>query len=220
MSVIASLQIPATAFELGQILAVEDATSIELESLVPTGGSTIPLFWVHQTGPDSFLDTVRRHPTVNDVSTVDVFEDRTLFRLDWDARRDAVFQALIDNEGQLLEAVGTPATWEFEIRFPSHEDLRAFDARCRDAGVAIELTRVYNPGPPTEGPWFGLTDLQREALTLAVDAGYYDIPRRRTTKELAEEIGISDQAVSERLRRAIATLTRNALLVAHDDEDH
>ncbi|WP_249361517.1 helix-turn-helix domain-containing protein [Haloterrigena sp. H1] len=33
--------------------------------------------------------------------------------------------------------------------------------------------------------------------------GYYDIPRGCTTAELADELGISDQAVTERLRRAI-----------------
>jgi len=42
--------------------------------------------------------------------------------------------------------------------------------------------------------------------------GYYDIPRGCTTAELADELGISDQATTERLRRAIGAFTRHALL--------
>jgi hypothetical protein len=45
-----------------------------------------------------------------------------------------------------------------------------------------------------------------EALVLAVERGYYDIPRQCTTAQLAAVLGVSDQAVSERLRRGIATL--------------
>ena len=68
MSVIAEDRIPSTDFELGQILSVEGMTSIELESLVPTGEVTVPLFWVYNSTRDSFLETVQRHPSVNSVS--------------------------------------------------------------------------------------------------------------------------------------------------------
>lgn len=44
--------------------------------------------------------------------------------------------------------------------------------------------------------------------------GYYDIPRGCTTKELADELGISDQAVTERLRRAIGSLVRHTLALS------
>jgi predicted DNA binding protein len=79
------------------------------------------------------------------------------------------------------------------------------------------VIRVYNPTTPDAGPWYGLTTAQREALVLAVESGYYDIPRTCTTVEVAEELGISDQAVTERLRRAIVNLVDNSLLVAEED---
>jgi predicted DNA binding protein len=56
-----------------------------------------------------------------------------------------------------------------------------------------------------------VTGPQREALVLAVERGYYDIPRRCSTAELAAVLGVSDQAVSERLRRGIATLVERTL---------
>lgn len=47
-----------------------------------------------------------------------------------------------------------------------------------------------------------LTDRQREAITLAISRGYYESPRRVTTEELAEELGISQPSLSGLLRRA------------------
>lgn len=212
MSVIAEFRVPSADFELGRILTVEGMSSIELESLVPTGEATVPLFWVYNSTRDSFVEGVQRHPAVNSASEVDVFEDRTLFTLDWDANHDHLFRGISEHEGQLLSAIGTPDTWEFELRFPSHDTLSEFTAHCEDAQISLEMTRVYNPTDPEVGPWYGLTEPQREAIRLAVQRGYYSIPRRCTTKELADELGISDQAVTERLRRAIVALVTHTLV--------
>lgn len=47
---------------------------------------------------------------------------------------------------------------------------------------------------------------QREALQVALEAGYFDVPRNATLVELVEELDVSDSAVSRRLRRALSTL--------------
>lgn len=141
-----------------------------------------------------------------------MFEDRTLFTLDWDANQDHVFRGIGESEGQLSSAIGTPEAWDFELWFPSHDALCEFTAHCEDEQVSLEAYRVYNPTKSDAGPWYGLTDPQREAIRLAVRKGYYDIPRGCTTKELADDLGISDQAVTERLRRAIVALVTHALV--------
>ncbi|WP_276257841.1 helix-turn-helix domain-containing protein [Haloglomus litoreum] len=217
MSVIAEVRISPDDFELGQILDLDEASAIELETLVPSGDVTVPLFWVYEPVENQFLDTVRRYPTVNSVTEVDVFDDRTLFRLDWDASQDHLFRCILDNEGQILGATGTAEGWDFEIRFSHREALSQYWTCCEDAHISLEMISVYNPTDPGAGPWYGLSKPQREALTLAVRMGYYDIPRGCTTEELADELGISDQAVTERLRRAIGTFVRHALLTPETD---
>ncbi|WP_254544121.1 helix-turn-helix domain-containing protein [Halomarina pelagica] len=217
MSVIVEFRIPADDFELGRILSVEGASSIELETLVPSGDTTVPLFWVYNSVRDSFLETVHRHPTVNSAAEVDVFDDRTLFRLDWDARQDHIFHGIVETEGQILSATGTSRAWDFELRFPTHDALGEFKTHCDDAQVSLEVIRIFNPTKPEAGPWYGLTEPQREALVLAVQSGYYDIPRGCTTKELADELGISDQAVTERLRRAIGAFVWHTFLTPESD---
>jgi len=211
VTVIAEFRVASDDFELGRILTVEEPSAIELDSLVPTGGATVPLFWVHNSTRESFVDAVQDHPAVNETAVVDVFEDRTLFTLDWDANRDRLFRGIDEHDGQLLSAVGHPAAWDFELRFPSHEVLSEFTTHCEDAGIPLAMTRVYNPTEPDAGPWYGLTEPQRKAIRLAVKRGYYDIPRACSTQELADELGISDQAVTERLRRAIVALVEHTL---------
>ncbi len=56
-----------------------------------------------------------------------------------------------------------------------------------------------------------LTATQLEALDAALEAGYYDIPRDITLRDLAESLGVSASSLSERIRRAEARLVRTHL---------
>ena len=118
-----------------------------------------------------------------------------------------------------MNATGGPEKWEFELRFPSHEALATFQEECSDARIHVEVGRVYNPTRPESGPFYGLTQPQRDTLVRAVDGGYYSIPRQLSTQDIAEEFDISDQAVTERLRRAIVTLVDNSLVAAMEEAD-
>jgi predicted DNA binding protein len=219
MSVIVELEVAAHEFELGRILQVTAGMRVEMETIVPAADRAVPLFWVYEADADAFESSVRGHESVNSITAVDIFEDRALYAMDWAVGSDQFFQAVVGNEGSILNATGFTREWDFELRFASHDDLGSFRADLEDARVTFEVLRVYNPTRPDAGPWYGLTPSQREALVLAVEAGYYDIPRTCTTVELADKLDISDQAVTERLRRAIVNLVSNTLLAAEDGGD-
>lgn len=76
--------------------------------------------------------------------------------------------------------------------------LRAFTGRVRGPVAALDLHRV---GTAIAHPRL-LTLPQEEALRVAVEAGYYDIPRPLNLRELAKRLDISSASLSERLRRA------------------
>ena len=217
MSVIVELEIAAREFELGRVLTTGQTGRVEMETVVPAADRAVPLFWAYDGDTESFESTVGDHPSVNTVTVVDSFESQALYAIDWDARSDHLLSAVVDHDGAILTATSAADRWLFELRFRSHDDLGGFESDLEDAHIPIDVIRVYNPTTPDAGPWYGLTTAQREALVLAVESGYYDIPRTCTTVEVAEELGISDQAVTERLRRAIVNLVDNSLLVAEED---
>ncbi len=219
MSVIAELRVAEEEFELGRILQSADHLDIELERMVPLRERPVPFFLVHDDVSEAFEARVARHPSVTEVREIERHDGEMLFALEWDVSRDHFFDAISEVGAQLIVARSAGRTWAFEIRFPSHDALSEFKERCEDARVAIEVDRIYNPTKPESGPWFGLTEPQRETLVRAVEGGYYDIPRRMSTKDLAEEFGVSDQAITERLRRAIIGLTEQTVAVPEIEDE-
>lgn len=217
MAVIAQLQIPSHSFELGRILELEADGEIELENMVPLGQKAVPFFSVNEAVREQFERSVQNHPSVEQVVEVSCYDGRRLYSLDWVVERDILLQGILGTNGQLLSATGTATIWEFEIRFPTQELLDEFREYCSNARISLEVGPVYNPVRAGVGTWYGLTELQRDTLVRAVNGGYYSIPRRMSTQDLADEFGISDQAVTERLRRAIKTLSKNTLITLGEE---
>lgn len=217
MSVIVELTLPAEAFELGQILRVESPTRITLETLVPLGGKPTPFIRLKNEVRETFERAVSEHPSVRDIQLVSAHNGETLYALEWDPSEESVFSELTDSGAALLGASGTADIWELKLRFPSHKALSEFQEFYVDRGIQVKILRIYNLTKPDAGPWFGLTTPQRETLIHAVESGYYSLPREVSTKELAEEFDISDQAITERLRRGITTLVTNTLLTVEEE---
>jgi predicted DNA binding protein len=218
MSVIVELTVPADAFELGRILTVEGQTGVVLETMVPLSKQSVPFFSLTESARDAFEKQVRSHPSVHGIHVVNTHDGETLYALDWAVSSDAFFEAVLANQGSILDAKGDMRSWAFQLRFESHGDLSGFQESCTAADISVEIERLYNPTKPDAGPWYGLTQPQREALTRAVDGGYYSIPRQMSTADLAAEFDISDQAVTERLRRAIISLVANTLLLSENSD--
>jgi predicted DNA binding protein len=218
MAVIVELSLPATEFQLGRILAAEGDTTVSLETMVPLGDRSVPFFRLFGGARDAFEAQVRGHPSVSDIHVVTAHDGETLYAMDWDIREDSFLDGVLSLDGHVSEAGGGSETWEFQLRFPSHSVLSTFQESCFEAETQIDIKRIYNPTKPDAGPWYGLTTAQRETLSYAVEKGYYSLPRRSSTQDLAAEFDISDQAVTERLRRAIHTLVTNTLLLTADDD--
>lgn len=213
MNIITDMTIPSQEFELGRILSVEGESSIVLETMVPMGERTVPFFRVHGED-DGFERSVRNNAVVQDIHVVSKHDDETLYALDWDISENTFFEGLIEENANLLNAKGGVDQWLFELRFQSHDSLSAFRQHCVEHEIPIDVQRLYNPTKPGASPWYGLTAPQRVALTRAVEDGYYSIPRRISTKELADQFDITDQAMTERLRRAVRNIVDATLLVS------
>ncbi|MFC7199003.1 helix-turn-helix domain-containing protein [Halospeciosus flavus] len=212
MSVILTFTTSGGDIPFGRALPAGDATA-ELDRVVPLSDGALPYVWVHATDAEyrRFEDALRSEGA-SDVTVVDEFDDRRLYRITWDEVPDGVTRTLSEVDGgiSLLQASGDRDTWEFEARFPDQSALSTFNDRCREVGIDLDVTSLYQPDPDGTSA-HGLTESQRDTLVAALDSGYYDIPRSTTTVELAETLDISDQSLSERLRRAHAALVENTL---------
>lgn len=212
MAVIAEFTIPAEDFDLGRILPLEGGERIVLETVVPLGETAVHFFWIHG-GREEFAEAIRSHPQIEDLHIVESKNGKQLYALDWPASDDELLESVLSTEGRILNATGATDSWAFESRFPTHDHLSEFSERCTGAEINLTLERLYNPTKPDAGPFYGLTPAQREAVMLAVQEGYYALPRGASTEDLADELGISAQATTERLRRGFESLVENTLLI-------
>jgi len=82
------------------------------------------------------------------------------------------------------------------------EALSSFLASLKKIIGDITISSIQDLEYTDESILSELTDRQKEILIRAKQSGYYDIPRKITTLELAKEFGISNTALLEHLRKA------------------
>lgn len=212
MGVIVGVSIPADEFELGRILGGWGNAEIELEAVVPLGKTTMPLVRVYGSS-DDFRENVRNHPSIDEIRVIMESNGENIYSLEWDGDGDSFVGGLRRNDGVVLSATrGEDQNWVFELLFETADSLSAFQDHCIQHDISFELERVAQSPATRDERGYGLTDPQQEAFIAALEHGYYEIPRKSTTKELGDRLGISDQAVTERLRRATMNLGQNTVL--------
>lgn len=84
--------------------------------------------------------------------------------------------------------------------------------------IPFSLNRLYQPTEPMAGGQYGLSPKQRTALITALERGYFEVPREVSMDELADELDITQQSLSKRLRRAHRNMITNVLTVSHPDD--
>jgi len=183
---------------------------VEVERAYATDPERPFLFvWVTCEDPEALEAAMADDPTVGTVRHLNTVGDRRLYRLQvTDETETVLYPVWVRLGGEGLEAYSEGGRWHSRIRFPDRDALAEYESFVTDTGLSFELKRLYDATTVAEDGGNGdtLTDEQRETLLLAYERGFFDIPRRATAADLATELGVSRQAVSERLRRGYATL--------------
>lgn len=214
MGVFAEFHVPSEVFVLGGSLPNLPDTVVEIERVVASGALLTPYFWVTTDNLAAFEALVAEDPSIEDLHRVDDFEGRTLYRATWTANVEPLRFAYSEVDAAITEATGTGDTWELRIRFEDQNELSVFRDFCEEEGVEYDLRRRYEAARVGKGAEYGLTPKQNEAATTAWEMGYFDSPRTASLADVADELGISTQAVSDRLRRAQRNLLAETLTVA------
>ena len=170
-------------------------TTYRLLGVVTDDGVGYTLLSVAGPGTDT-VDDLRDHDAVDRVETLGTGEFETTLHVTAETPRffDAARRSGLPIEPP-IEVVDGGA--ELEVA-GDHERISALGRRLASLDVTFDVELVGRYDAATRV----LTDTQRELVLAAIDAGYYDTPRRCTLTELAEREGIAKSTCSETLQRA------------------
>lgn len=213
MSVILEFTIEPDEFALGQGLDTHTGGRIDLEEVVAADEYLTPFVWVEGDDPVQLEDAIHENGYIENLTVLDTVGDRTLFRVEWSemVRSDDVLEGIKRHEATILEVHGDES-WYFRLRFIDHQRITEFYDFCSTKEIPLRVDRVYRPTDESQaGRLFGLTSEQREALVLALESGYFATPRQTSTQVLADEFDISQQAMSDRIRRGTEKVLRSVL---------
>ena len=162
---------------------------------------------------DAYRDVAEETPEVVGYDLVPAGEDAFYAYI-----RDATTDALQEMFGPITHGglVVVPpivyhedGTVTLSLFGPTDEMQAGIDAVPQPVEVSIEeVGGLAATRPAVEAR---LSDRQREALTAALELGYYEIPREATHEEVAEAIDCAPSTAAEHLRKAESNVLQSVL---------
>jgi predicted DNA binding protein len=214
VSVIIEFKTGSSRLPLAEAIAAEPAVRLEIEretATIPTMPNLF--FWAAGEDLDAFAAALEDDSTVSDLQRLSEAGGRVLFRVQVSAETEVVpYPEWVKLGAEALSGRYYDGQWHNRMRFPDRASLQEYRAFCEESAIGFSLHRLYDANGETAAPRDGLTDEQREVFRLAYDRGFFEIPRQVTLDDLGQELGISNQSVSERLHRGYARLVENFVL--------
>lgn len=172
-----------------------------------TDDESDPVMFVWASGGDfeAFEAAIPDDPTIREYERIDDEGDQRLYRVVID-RSVSTNPAPIDRKtgASRLSIETTVDGAVLEVRLPDRGVLQEYVRLLREEGFSVELLRAHPAGKP-DAP-SDLSEKQAEALTVAHERGYFEVPRGTDLGTLADELGVSEQALSERIRRGLSAV--------------
>lgn len=157
-------------------------------------------------------------PSTIDHRVLESDDNRCLVDVELAPRSPSVeaYRLLTECGGILIKAVSDSRHWQVTAYFSSSDEASSYfqrleETELRPLSISVESEHgvcEFRSGPAVTAP-------QREALIMAIQRGYYSVPKETSLEQVASELGISQQALSERLRRGTRTLIEDAVLLEH-----
>jgi len=210
------LTIPSSDLSFGDFLQ-QTGSQVEFQQFVPIGERPLPYLLVESPDIAAFEHTLEQSQGVESISRMGDEGDRALYRIEWKQRPNGFFQALAEHDLVLERAVGADDQWSFRLRGPS-DALSPFWETLHEQDISNTVERIQDIEQPANNP-FGLTDKQREAIELAFEEGYFEVPSETNLTDLAERLEITRQSFRRRLNRGLSNLLRHTVLTDLSDAE-
>lgn len=213
VSTIATLRVPASEFVLDEVLSRHEATEARLLRSVQLDGATIaPLLWIQSNDFTSVEAALRDDPSVVNTSRLFSTTDGNGYRVGLRPATDSVMRLFADNRFSVVAASGHDGEWVFRVFAEARDSLATLTDKWRHVDLTHTVERVVTCDDVPNPTRFGLTDSQYHTLVTAFREGYYSVPRESDITAVANILGITHQATSQRLRRGHEQLVQKALV--------
>lgn len=209
----ARFELPAEGFALGEVFERVTDARIELEPTVASPvDHAVVIIRADECERNAVETALRVAPGVATVERLDVRPNGWSYAVTWNGSPRRLIQRLVAVGVTLLSVRGHAGQWYFRLVAPDRDMLaRAYEI-LEDTGCTADCKHISTFDDKSSGRCT-LTDSQHTALVEAFKRGFYNIPRDLRAADLAEELGISHQALSERFRRAHGRLVENELFI-------
>lgn len=220
MSIIAEFSVKSGDFALNHTLTEAPHMIVEIEQVVATMEDRVmPYFWVSGGDHAEFESEFEHDESVTNINAIDEVDEARLYRAEWTQNVESIVYAYIELGATVLQAIGRAENWELRMRFDDRESLSQFQAYCKDNGISFDLNRLQEQEQPMASAQYDLTTKQRETLVTALEEGYYEVPQEISMSELANQMEISQQALSKRFHAAHKNLITSTLRFTHPDDE-
>lgn len=204
---IAEFRVAHPDFPLMETL--ESGPAFEITSLFQPGTSaSVPekTFAITAADYEMVEASLEADPSVSDVRTIDVCRNNRTYRIRF-TDRTVLLSPTLGDLGLRIDAIDRDHDmWRFQVSAADRSTMIAALDYCRETSRMFTLDRLYASVAEESVTSPELSEQQRQTLLLAARQGYFDVPRGTSLEALGAELGVSDSAVSARLRKAINSL--------------
>ncbi|MDG5818958.1 helix-turn-helix domain-containing protein [Natronococcus sp. A-GB7] len=213
MTSIADLEIPGDGTGLAELFDAVPSLTCEMEQVIASSGHGL---WLSGPSKEEIEAAMADAAAIEDYSLISSDDDRWLYDIEFDPETVDPLELVLEEGGTVLSASASGGSWLLSVRVLEREDVSSLYDRLVDNDVTPTIVRLFDVADESHSQC-GLTQRQYETLVAAIDHGYFEIPREVSMQELSEELDISHQALSERLRRAYRALVTSELNVAEEE---
>lgn len=174
-------------------------------------------FWVESPDFEAFERALEVDHTVDSFSEVTQTESGRAYRITYSDEAKLVTPSVTDAGGLVRKSRSQDDGWMLELQLQNHDALYDINSFAREADVQFDVLELRQTEDADVDSGFPLTEPQIEALMTAYIHGYYDEPRGIFLSGLSDLLGISETAVSGRLRRGSARLIEATLTDSEDE---
>ncbi|WP_276257056.1 helix-turn-helix domain-containing protein [Halomontanus rarus] len=169
-------------------------------------GRSIRFFSVFGDVDRSFEAALEDDHTVSDPTCIATFAERRIYRAELVTDLRLVPSSLVESGVFVFRLVDDGPGWSIRLHLSDRDALLAFNRHCDANDISFRLTQLHQSDSIDDIATVGLSEQQRDLLLTVLYAGYYDIPRQATQKDIADRFDVSTSAISQRIRRAVAQL--------------